>query len=93
MLHKCRESSQVFYGPLGVGQGRIDATGERADVVAQDGVGAVDHDRNGRQDEHVLRHRLAAQLADHGLTSADVHPRLRERGAQSCVCAKTDVGT
>jgi len=35
---------------LRVGQSGIDASGERADVVAQRTVGAVDHDRDGRQD-------------------------------------------
>jgi hypothetical protein len=55
----------------GVGQSRIDAVAERTDVVAQRTVGAVDHDRDGRQDERVFRHRLATGAANHGLTNPD----------------------
>jgi hypothetical protein len=40
-----RFNNRVF---LRVGQSGIDATGERADVVAQHAVGAVDHDCDGR---------------------------------------------
>ena len=36
-----------------IGQGGIDAVGERADVVAQRTIGAVDHDGDGREDERV----------------------------------------
>ena len=34
--------------PLRVGQSRIDATGQRADVVSKQPVGAVHRDRDGR---------------------------------------------
>jgi hypothetical protein len=56
---------------LGVDQRGIDATGERADVVSQHLVGAVDHDCDGRQDERVFRHCLATRVANHRLTGAD----------------------
>src|SRR5208282_4395287 len=59
--------------PLRVGQSGIDATGERTDVVAQRTVGAVDHDRDGRQDERVFCHRLTTGVANHGLTGTDEH--------------------
>jgi hypothetical protein len=61
--------------PLRVGQSRIDATGERTNVVAQRTVGAIDHDRDGRQDERVFRHRLATSVANHSLTRTDENLR------------------
>jgi hypothetical protein len=60
---------------LRVGQSGIDATGERADVVAQRAVGAVGDDPDGGQDERVFRYRLATRSACHRLTSADEHFR------------------
>jgi hypothetical protein len=53
---------------LRVGQSGIDAVRERTDI-------AVDHDRDGRQDERVFCHRLAAGTANHELTSTDKHLR------------------
>src|SRR6202790_1023128 len=71
----CPETGLDLETPLRVGQSGIDTTGERADVVAEHAVGAVDHDRDGRQDERVFRHRLATRVANDRLTSADEHLR------------------
>jgi hypothetical protein len=49
--------------------------GERADVVSQGAVGTVHHDRDGRQNERLFRHRLATGSANQGLTSTDKHLR------------------
>jgi hypothetical protein len=55
---------EVHHRTSRVGQRGIDATGERADVVAQHSVDAVDNDRDGGQDERLFRHRLTTQLTN-----------------------------
>jgi len=61
------------------GQSGIDTARQRSDVVAEHLVRAVHNDRDGRQDERVLRHRLGAMQAHKTLTnlqkslSKDVH--------------------
>jgi hypothetical protein len=56
---------------LRVGQTGIDAVRERTDVIAQRKVGAVDRDRDGRQDERVFlsssgRGRCELRTHEHG---------------------------
>src|ERR1700674_4140255 len=58
-------AGSILSPSLRVGQSRINAVGERADVVAQRLVDAVYHDRDGRQDKRIFRHRLATAGANH----------------------------
>jgi hypothetical protein len=54
-------------------------------------VGTPRHDGDGRDDEGILRHRLARDAANHGLTGADEHRRMRDIEdcvAEDAVCSE-----